>query len=214
MASRKRSSSGSAGSGRGLYGRGVPRGGRGGSSAASSPRQVLERRQKLGTGLLEREAVVDQRPCRGNRAGNFVDRLFEIGIVLGEGERALVKPERFAELTAAMVDLRDAANGRQILGRALAARSSSSACAASRSLISMSARPSVTRAERYRDGSPARLGRWRSRLRGSRPAGTLRPAAQTQSTPGPSGPGVEALQSRIVRHGSLFHPRLRVLRRR
>ena len=92
-----------------------------------------------------------------------------------------------------MVNLCDAADGRQIFGRALedvfAARR-----APRRGRSSRAARARASRERRgNRDGSRARIGRLRSRLRSCRPAGTLRRAAQTQSTPGPFGPGVEVL---------------------
>src|SRR5688572_9054665 len=52
------------------------------------------------------------------RARDFVDSLFEIGIMLRETESRLVKSERFAELAAAMMHFCDATNGGKIFGRA------------------------------------------------------------------------------------------------
>ncbi len=79
---------------------------------------------------------------------DVLDRVLEVGIVMCESERRLVEPESLPELPFAVVDLGKTANGRQILGARCAARSSSSTAAASRSPTSMSARPSVTRADR------------------------------------------------------------------
>ena len=50
------------------------------------------------------------------RTSDFIDGLFQIGIVLRKTESRLVKTERFAELAAAMMDFCDATNGGEIFG--------------------------------------------------------------------------------------------------
>ena len=56
---------------------------------------------------------------RFNRARNFVDGLFEVGIVLGEQQRRSVERERVAKVPPPVMNLGHPANGRKILGRML-----------------------------------------------------------------------------------------------
>src|SRR5687767_15336268 len=53
---------------------------------------------------------------RREGTGDFIDSLFQIGIVLRETESRLVKTERLAELAAAMMDFCDATDGGKIFG--------------------------------------------------------------------------------------------------
>ena len=76
--------------------------------------QTLQRRQELRARLFERQTLVDH---GRERAGNLVDGLFEVRVVPRQRERRFVKHERLGELPTAMVNLRHAADGRQVLGR-------------------------------------------------------------------------------------------------
>ena len=78
--------------------------------------QIFKRGEKFSTRLLERESVIEHGTLRRKGAGNFVDGLFEIRIVLREGEGGLVIAKRLAQRATSMMYFGDATNRCQVLG--------------------------------------------------------------------------------------------------